>query len=485
MGTAATGYGIAAYGTYLPAHRLSLAEIGATLGTNAGKGTRVVASFDEDSTTMGVVAAARALAVSGSEPSGTPPHPDPTVPIDGAKLPPSARRHPSAVYFATTSPAYADKTNATAIHAALDLPESVFVADLAGSARSGIAALRAAARSSGLAILADVRVGRPGSADERGGGDGAAAFLFGGDPIAEIIAESSCTAEFLDRWRDPASVTGSQWEERFGVEQYQPLIDRAVAAALAQAGIAEADHVVLISPNSAVAKRAAHQVTGKLSTRTSVIGHAGAADVGVALAAVLDIAEPGETVFVMSAADGCDAFVLRTTDRIVEGRQSIPVSAQLAAGHPVSYATYLGWRGILDREPPRRPEPDRVAAPPSARAARWKFSFTGSRCTACRLVHLPPARVCKRCGSRDSMTDVSMAHRQATVATFTVDRLAFSLAPPVVEAVVDFAGGGRYTLEVADGAADRLAVGSRVETTFRRLHSAGGVHNYFWKARLI
>ncbi|NNH70458.1 hydroxymethylglutaryl-CoA synthase [Nocardia uniformis] len=452
-----TGYGIAAYGTYLPAHRVQLADIGTTLGANAGKGSRVVASFDEDSTTMGVAAAAVAMA------SGT---------VDS-------------LYFATTTPAYADKTNATAIHAALSLPEAVFAVDMVGSARGGVAALRAAAAGGGLAVLADVRVGRPGSADERGGGDGAAAFLFGPDPIAEVIAESSVTAEFLDRWREPHAVSGTQWEERFGVERYQPLIDRAVDAVLTEAGIGEPDHVVVVSPNVTAAKRAAHGLTGKLSTRNAPIGHVGAADIGLALAAVLDIAEPGETVLLVSAADGCDALILRATERITRGRQPIPVSTQLSSGRPVSYATYLGWRGILDREPPRRPEPDRVAAPPSARAVRWKYALTGSRCTTCRLVHLPPARICKRCGAIDAMADVSMAHRPATVTTFTVDRLAFSLAPPVVEAVVDFDEDGRYTLEVADGVADRLSVGARVETTFRRLHSAGGVHNYFWKARLI
>lgn len=293
------------------------------------------------------------------------------------------------------------------------------------------------------------------------------------------------TAEFLDRWRDPLAQTGIQWEERFGVEQYQPLIGRAVSAVLAEAGITEADHVVLVSPNLAVAKRAAFALPGKLSTANSPIGHAGAADIGVALAATLDIAEPGETVLLVSAADGCDAWVLRVTDRISEGRQRISVADQLAAGTPVPYPTYLVWRGILDREQPRRPEPGRVAAPPSARAVRWKYSLTGSRCAACDLVQLPPARICKRCGAIDELTAVSMAYRQATVATFTVDRLAYSPAPPVVEAVVDFEDGGRCTLEIADGGADRLAVGARVETVFRRLHSAGGVHNYFWKARVM
>jgi len=83
------------------------------------------------------------------------------------------------------------------------------------------------------------------------------------------------------------------------------------------------------------------------------------------------------------------------------------------------------------------------------------------------------------------MTEVSMARNEGTVTTFTVDRLAYSPAPPVVEAVVDFDGGGRFALEVADGAADHLMVGSRVRATFRRLHSSAGVHNYFWKAQLL
>lgn len=460
-----TQFGITRYGTYLPAHRVSLADIGAALNTNAGRGVRVAAAFDEDSTTMAVAAVTAALA--GHEWSGSP------------------EPHSAGMYFATTTPAYADKTNATAIHAALGLPAGLFAVDLAGAARNGIAALRAAATSGGLAVLADMRVGRPGSADERGGGDGAAAFLFGDEPIAEVIAQASVTAEFLDRWRDPRSATGEQWEERFGISRYQPLLDRVAAESLDRAALGEADHVVLVSPNTTFAKRSATTVAGKLSTRNSPIGHAGAADIGLALAAVLDQAEPGETILLLSAADGCDGLVLRVTDRISEARQPIPVADQLAAGKSLPYTTYLNWRGLLDREPPRRPEPDRVAAPPTARAAEWKFSFTGSGCVQCGLVHLPPVRVCKRCGAIDAMSRVSAAHSEGTVTSFTIDRQSFSPAPPVVGAVVDFDAGGRYTLEVADADVDRLAVGSRVRATFRRLHSAGGIHNYFWKAQQL
>ncbi len=459
------------YGAYLPSGRVDRAEVAATLGGGSGakdQGQRVVASFDEDSTTMGVAAARAALSV----------------------LPSAGAEAPADLYFATTSPAYLDKTNAAAIHTALGLGGQGFAADLAGSARSGMAALRSAAALGGIAVLADVRTGQPGSADERGGGDAAAAFVFGygneGDgSIAHVIAQASRTAEVLDRWRPPSHEYAMVWEERFGYEQYAPLIRETAAAALTGAGLGQADHVVLVSPNSAVPRRGKSLVPGRLSTTCSPVGHAGAADAGVGLAAVLDHAEPGQTILVLSAADGCDALLLRTTEQLPGRRQPVAVDAQLKAGVPVPYASYLTWRGLLEREPPRRPEPDRPAAPPSARAGDWKFSFTGSECTVCGFVHLPPARVCHRCGAVDQMTPVRRADTLGTVATFTVDRLAYSPAPPLVDAVVNFDGGGRYALEVADAAADRLAVGARVELVFRRLFTAGGVHNYFWKARVV
>lgn len=450
--------GLIGYAAYLPRHRLQRLELAAALSSPAGRGARVVASFDEDSTTMGVEAA-RAL----------------------------VGRAPSSLYLATTSPAYVDKTNAAAVHAALGLPADSFCADLAGSARSGVAAWRAAAASGGLAVLSDVRTGRPGSADERDGGDGAAAFLFG-DPaqaIAEVLAEASETVEVLDRWRAPGERAGGQWEERFGLHAYLPLVERTAAEVLRKAGVERADHVVLVSPNPAVVKQGARSVPGAVSTIGSPIGHAGVADFGVALADALDRAAPGETILALSVADGCDALLLLATDRIAHARQAHPVAEQLADGIDVSYPTYLSWRGWLEREPPRRPEPDRPAGPPSARAEAWKFAFAGSRCRSCGFVHLPPVRVCKKCRATDEMDAHPLAFAEGTVATYTVDRLAFSPSPPLVDAVVDFDGGGRYTLEVADtDPADdaALEVGSRVALTFRRLFTAGGVHNYFWKA---
>jgi len=244
-------HAVIGYAAYLPRYRLAGADIGLR------RGDRVVASFDEDSTTMAVAAAAAAVAG----------HPA-----------------PQNLYFATSSPAYADKTNATAIHSALGLPNETFATDMCGTGRSAFAAWRAAAATGGLVVAADVRVGRPGSPDEKLGGDGAAALLFGEGPgIAEILATTSLTSEFLDRWRSPTLLTGQQWEERFGAERYGELVVAAVRRALDGAGATGADHVVLTCPNSAIVKRATTLVKGEKSTVTSPIGFLGAADSRVPL----------------------------------------------------------------------------------------------------------------------------------------------------------------------------------------------------------
>ena len=62
-----------------------------------------------------------------------------------------------------------------------------------------------------------------------------------------------------------------------------------------------------------------------------------------------------------------------------------------------------------------------------------------------------------------------MADVPGTIVTFTVDRLAYSPSPPIVFAVVDFDGGGRFPVELTDVRPDDVAIGGRVEMTFRRL----------------
>jgi 3-hydroxy-3-methylglutaryl CoA synthase len=469
--------GIISRGVHVPFRRLDRKDITAFLGAGGGSGTRSVASYDEDTTTMAVEAGRRALRA-----------------IDV---------RPTALTFSTTEPAYVEKTNATAIHAALRLDRDVPAADFGGGLRSSTGALRAALDGEHVTLVAaaDVRTGLPGSADESAGGDAAAALLVGSDADAPLIAEhlgsAGATAEFVDRWRTPGEVRTKQWEEKFGEVELLPLGERAWNDALKAAGVTaeQVDRVAVVGPHARAVKALARRLgvgdDALADDLTATIGQAGAAHPLLALASMLDVVEPGATVAVVAVADGADAFVFRATDAIVDARRAASVASQIEHGGAVSYAKFLAWRGMLTVEPPRRPEPARVSSSAAARSEHWKYAFVGSRDRSSGAVHLPPSRVSMSGGAVDDMDPIPMADARGTIVTFTVDRLAYSPSPPVVFAVVDFdapggaepGSGGRLPIELTDVDEADVQIGTRVEMTFRRLNSADGIHNYFWKAR--
>ena len=121
----------------------------------------------------------------------------------------------------------------------------------------------------------------------------------------------------------------------------------------------------------------------------------------------------------------------------------------------------------------------------SGRSEEWKYAFVGSRDHSTNELHLPPARISRVGDTVDDMVPAPMSEVEGTIALFTIDRIAFSLSPPITFAVVDFDGGGRHPVELTDVDVDGLKIGDRVEMTFRRLFTADGIHDYFWKARPV
>jgi 3-hydroxy-3-methylglutaryl CoA synthase/uncharacterized OB-fold protein len=459
----------------VPYRRLTRADIAAFMGSGGGKGSRAVASHDEDTTTLGVEAARLTLRAA---PGAT----------------------PDALWFATSQPAYLDKTNATAVAAALRLPGVVGAYDFGGALRSGIGSLLTALRGGGttLVVAADVRGGLPTSGDESAGGDAGAAVLVGDGPgvLAELVSTASATDEFTDRWRSPGDRVSKLWEERFGENNYLGLGREALGRALAAAGLEAGDVGRLIV--TGMHGRAVSGLTKKLALAdgvavddlTSSVGQSGTAHPLLVLTSALEAmaggALPaGTPVVVLHLADGADAVVLRTTEALAGWHPARPVAGPVANGAPIPYAKFLSWRGQLQPEPPRRPEPARVSSTAAHRNEEWKFGFVGSKDRSSGAVHLPPSRISMEGGAVDDMEPVAMADATGTVVTSTIDRLAYSPSPPIVFAIVDFDGGGRYPVELTDTDPDEIRSGSRVEMTFRRLFSADGIHDYFWKARPV
>jgi hydroxymethylglutaryl-CoA synthase len=468
--------GILSSAGYVPYRRLRRSSISQLFGSGGGKGFRSVAGHDEDTTTMGLEAARLALR---SVPGLT----------------------PDALWFATAEPAYLDKTNATAIHAALRLPQRLPSYDFGGALRSGVGALKTAMSASGtvLVVVADQRNGLPTSSDESSGGDGAAAMAIGDDDsgtpvIAEYLGGASISDEFVDRWRSPGQQRSRVWEERFGETRYVSLGRDAWSRALKEVGISSNQIArVCVTGMHGRAVRA-------LSTRlgvdadvletdyTEILGQTGAAHPALVMAAALEAESmndgpAGRIIAVIHLADGADIMLFRTTGAVWHPHRTIDV--QVADGAEMEYGKFLAWRGMAEVEPPRRPEPQRVSSTAAWRNEDWKFGFVGSKDRDSGAIHMPPARISMAGDAVDDMEPIPMADVLGTVVTFTIDRMAYSPSPPVVFAVVDFDGGGRFPMELTDVDPAVLAIGDRVEMTFRRLYSADGIHDYFWKATPI
>ncbi len=472
--------GIISAAGYLPHWRLQREAITQVLGTSAGKGQRCVASYDEDSLTMAVEAGRKVLADAPSAP-------------------------PSAVWFCTTSPTYAEKTNATVAHAALRLGSEVIAADAGSGLRGPAAALRSALRSTDPAVLVlagDVRTGLSGSVDEKDGGDAGAAVLVGEGAagsevavIAEYLGGASATREFLDRWRSPGEVRTRSWEDRFGEQRYGDLAAQAWEAGLKDAGLDldQLSKVAVVGPRpragAALVKKLGAAGVEVIDSLASSVGFAGAAQPLLMLTALIEQSQPGQVIALLAMADGADVFFFRVTDAAVTAATAttaVTVADQLEDGdNTLLYSKYLSWRNVLPVQPPNRPEPARMSAAAAERRLDWKYGFVGSKDRESSALHLPPARVSFVGGNIDDMDPAPMADIAATVATFTVDSLAYSPSPPVVFAVCDFAGGGRLPVELTDVRPADVSIGMTVEMTFRRLNTADGIANYFWKARPV
>ena len=99
--------GLVGYGAYIPYYRLERGKIAGVLGSGGGRGTRSVAAYDEDTTSLAVAAGRAAL-----------------TGLDGP-----GRASVRQLFFATAVPAYADKTNALRYEKPLSATASAASAD--------------------------------------------------------------------------------------------------------------------------------------------------------------------------------------------------------------------------------------------------------------------------------------------------------------------------------------------------------------------
>lgn len=452
--------GITDWGAWVPYYRLTGAVVRGTF--QSGKGSRALASFDEDVVTMAAEAVRRLRAPAAS------------------------------LTLASASFPYAEKQHAAIAAAAADWAPDCETADATGNLRAGLAALLSALDAvaagrigSAAVVAADRRPAPAGSAHELAFGDGAVAVKVGGAPGLAFRGSATVTQESMDMWRRAGEAAVLEADAKFAEQETFTVFQaRALDAALAKAGWEKSSlkRVYAWAPDARILAAVGKSMglTGEqLPTNLlyDELGALGGAHVFALLLADAHTLRPGDRIALTGHGAGAQALLFEATATIVTlPRDAWQRAAATSAPWP-SYGAHLVARGLIAGE-----KLDPFTAPPVWRREEAALLRRHAAvCEACGELHYPPQPLCRKC--RGERFKPQRLGEGATVVTFTADHLYPSPLAPTVMVSADVEGGGRFYGQLTDAHGQSLAIGDRVEFTFRRIHEGGGFINYFWKLR--
>jgi len=338
--------GIVGYGAYIPRYRLPAREIvrvweGGVGGVPVQE--KAVPGLDEDTITIAIEAARNAL--------------------QRAQIDPQALR---AVWVGSESHPYAVKPSSTIVAEAVGASPYIQGGDWEFACKAGTEAMQAGLGFVGsgmadyvLAIGADTAQGRPGDALEYTAAAGGAAFVIGPaeESVAVVEASLSYVTDTPDFWRRQGANYPSHGQRFTGEPAYFGHIRGAAEKLLEEMGRSAADYrfAVFHQPNVKFPQRVAAMLgfqkeQYEVGLLSGVIGntYSGASLVG--LSAVLDVAEPGDRIFVASFGSGAgsDVFSLLVTERLPERQALAPVTqTYIRRRREIDYALYSRYRGKL------------------------------------------------------------------------------------------------------------------------------------------
>ena len=335
--------GIVGYGAYVPRYRLPATAV-SQMWIDGEGGTpikeKAVNGLDEDVITMSVEAARNTLLRAQINP-----------------------QHIRAVWIGSESHPYAVKPSSTIVAEAIGAVPNTLGADWEFACKAGTEAMQAAMGvvGSGMARYAmsigmDTAQGRPGDALEYTAAAGGAAVLIG--PAAESVAiingSYSYVTDTPDFWRRAHATYPSHGDRFTGEPAYFKHVTTAARAMMEAMGTTSADYdwAVFHQPNAKFPQRAAQELgfsaeqiaPGLLSPR---IGNTYSGSCIIGLTAILDVAQPGDRILMVSygSGSGSDAFDLTVTERLLEVRDRAPsTETYIARRTEIDYATYTRFR---------------------------------------------------------------------------------------------------------------------------------------------
>ncbi|MDT8358017.1 MAG: hydroxymethylglutaryl-CoA synthase [Methanomicrobiaceae archaeon] len=344
--------GIVTYGVYIPRYRIKVEEIANLWGANpaditGGLGVyeKSVPDVDEDTITISVEAARAAIARRD---------------IDVRDL--------GAIYVGSESHPYAVKPTACTVGEAIGATPRMTAADFEFACKAGTAGIQTCmglVKSGmiryGMAIGSDVAQGAPGDALEYTAAAGGGAYIIGNEnPIAEINHTCSFTTDTPDFWRREGQSFPRHGGRFTGDPGYFKHVQGAARMLFDDLGTAPSEYryAVFHQPNAKFPERVAgmlgfsrEQIAQGLVVPRLGNTYSGSSLLG--LASVLDVAVPGDRIFVTSFGSGAgsDAFDLTVTDAIESDffrRDGAPsVSALLSDPIYLNYAQYAKHKGKI------------------------------------------------------------------------------------------------------------------------------------------
>ena len=338
--------GIVGYGAYIPRYRLPGSEIARVWMGGSGAPPvheKAVAGPDEDVVTMAIEAGRNAVACAG---------------IDPQRI--------RAVWVGSESHPYAVKPTSTIVAESLGASADVLAADWEFACKAGTEAVQASLGMVGsgmaqyiLSIGMDTAQGRPGDALEYTAGSGGAAFILGPAIKSYAVYQGSYSyvTDTPDFWRRAGEEYPSHGD-RFTGEPAYFAHTLAAASNLMDAmntTAADYDFAVFHQPNVKFPARAAKllgfsQDQIQAGLLANEIGNVYSGSCMIGLTAVLDIAEPGDRILMVSYGSGAgsDAFDLVVGERIKDLPRNRPTAADyIARRSEIDYGQYVRFRDKL------------------------------------------------------------------------------------------------------------------------------------------
>lgn len=339
--------GIVGYGTQIPRYRIKVEEIAKVWGADAPSYKRglnlnekSIPCPDEDCATLAVNSARNAMNRAGIDP-----------------------KEIGALYVGSESHPYAVKPTGTIVSAALGCTPHVHTADFEFACKAGTEAMFVALHlvKSGvvkyaLGIGADTSQGAPGDALEYSAAAGAAAYVMGSKNLLAKLVDTHCyMTDTPDFWRREHAHYPEHGGRFTGEPAYWKHVSGAVRAMLDKANMKpeDFDYIIFHQPNGKFPAQAALKLGFKepqfrhgLLTPTLGNTYSGSSPLG--FAATLDIAKPDQTILLISYGSGAgsDAFIFRTTERLLQVRKLAPLVKKQLDEHKIylEYGAYAKFR---------------------------------------------------------------------------------------------------------------------------------------------